>query len=193
MVLQAIDQASLLVDNESQYVTAGRGVLIYVSFVKNAEGAAEITTEVMDRAVETVLQTKIFTHFCPERMVTGPQALVDHPHVDIMIVPQASLGGKPKGRAMQFHQLLPKDKSEEAYDEFCHRIRLARGVDEETVDVNGARLPETLKKRPNVTGETEDGRPWLKYDGRVVCGTFGNRQGLRMDSDGPFSHYLEIA
>lgn len=188
LVLQGVDQVSLLVDNESKYVRAGRGVLIYVAFLKDGE-VDNVSEAQIEKAVHTLLHTKIFTHLCPERMVTGPQALCDHPHVDLVIVPQASLGGKAKGTGVQFHQLLDKDKSQKAYETFCHLMRIGRGVDEETVDRNGVKLPAVAAARPDIVAQDSN---WIKYEGRVLSGTFGNRQGLKMESDGPFTHYLEI-
>eukprot|EP00796_Vickermania_ingenoplastis_P007992 gene7992-5552_t len=187
LLLQGIEQASLLVDNEEKYVRVGRGVLIYVAFMKK-DATVEISDALIEKVVQTILTTKIFTHFCPERMVKGPQALEDHPEMDLLVVPQASLCGKLKGTTVQFHQLVDKHHSEDAFHELCHRLRLARGVDEEKVDGNGNKLPAVLQAEP----DTISGCDWLKYAGRVVNGTFGNRQGLRLESDGPFTHFIDV-
>ncbi|KPI86728.1 hypothetical protein ABL78_4198 [Leptomonas seymouri] len=182
MVLQAMDQAHLLVDNDEKYVRAGRGAMIYIAFLSN-ESNETISDDALRRGVDAVLRTKIFTHFSPERMITRPQSLEECPDMDILIVPQASLGGKVKGNSIQFHQLVPKDVGAALYDRFCHFIRVARGVDETRVDANGA--PTEEKDAPKSEG-------WIKYDHRVISGTFGNRQGLRFESEGPFTHILEI-
>ena len=183
VVLQAMDQAHLLVDNEEKYVRAGRGVMVYIAFLANDDGAA-ITDDDLRHGVDMLLETKIFTHFSPEKMITRPQSLAECPEVDILIVPQASLGGKvKKGHSVQFHQLVPKDVGAALYDRFCHLVRAARGVDETQVDANGAPLSEA--DAPKAEG-------WIKYNHRVISGTFGNRQGLRFESEGPFTHTFDL-
>lgn len=184
VVLQAMDQGHLLVDNDAKYVRTGRGVMIYVAFLTNKNDA--FTDETLQRAVDVLLDTKIFTHFSPEKMITRPQSLRECPEMDILIVPQASLGGKvKKGHSVQFHDLVAKDIGTHLYERFCYLMRAARGVDEGDVDANGvclASAEETLANEER----------WIKYNGRVVCGTFGNRQGLRFESEGPFTHSFDI-
>ncbi|KPA82429.1 hypothetical protein ABB37_03498 [Leptomonas pyrrhocoris] len=183
VVLQAMDQGYLLVDNDEKYVRAGRGVMLYIAFLADAKDGT-ISDAELQRAVDVLLQTKIFTHFSPEKMITRPQSLAECPEMDILIVPQASLGGKvKKGHSVQFHELVPKDVGAALYDRLCHFIRVARGVNEALVDANGAPINED--DAPKAEG-------WIKYSGRVISGTFGNRQGLRFESEGPFTHVFEI-
>ncbi|KAG5467976.1 hypothetical protein LSCM4_01063 [Leishmania orientalis] len=182
VVLQAMDQAQLLVDNIEKYVRAGRGAIVYIAFLADGDGT-EITDEAVRHSVDILLQTKIFTHFSPEKMITRPQSLEECPEMDILIVPQASLGGKLKGRSVQFHQLVDKAVGAALYGRFCHFVRVARGVDETRVDANGA--PLNQEDAPNAGG-------WIKYNSRVISGTFGNRQGLRFESEGPFTHAFDI-
>ncbi|GET92403.1 hypothetical protein, conserved [Leishmania tarentolae] len=181
IVLQAMDQGHLLVNNVDKYVRTGRGVMVYIAFLSDKDGAP-ITDEALRHAVNMLLQTKIFTHLSPEKMVTRPQSLEECPEMDILIVPQASLGGKTKGHSVQFHQLVAKDVGAALYDRFCHFVRVARGVDESRVDINGASLDEDVPKAEG----------WIKYNSRVISGTFGNRQGLRFESEGPFTHMFDI-
>lgn len=183
VVLQAMDQASLLIDNDEQYIRTGRGVLVYVSFINS--GDAPVTEEDVKRAVNTVVQTKIFTHLCPERMLTTPQSLEDHPKMDILIVPQASLGGNLKGKTVQFHHLVNRAEGEKLYNAFCRHMRAARGIDNDAVDANGCPLVA-------VAGGPSSEGDWVKYDGRVYNGVFGNRQGLKLESDGPFAHTFDL-
>ncbi|CAM38641.1 conserved hypothetical protein [Leishmania braziliensis MHOM/BR/75/M2904] len=182
VVLQAMSQGHLLVDNIDKYVHTGRGVMVYIAFISDGENTS-VTDEELRRGVDVLLQTKIFTHFSPEKMITRPLSLEECPEMDILIVPQASLGGKVKGRSVQFHQLVPKDVSAALYDRFCHFVRVARGVDETRVDANGASLSEE---------HVPEAASWIKYNSRVISGTFGNRQGLRFETDGPFTHTFDI-
>lgn len=179
VIIQAVDQASILVDNERKYVRTGRGVLIYVAFINDQ--SAVTGEEEVQRAVNTLLDTKIFPHLSPERMNTSPQSLRECPAADIMIVPQASLAGKIKGHAVQFHRLPDKSEGLRLYNHFCHLVRIARDVNEDEVDTNGS---------PLAGGVPSEG--WLKNQARVVSGTFGNRQGLRFESEGPFTHTFDL-
>lgn len=208
VILQSISQASLLVDNEQKYVHCGRGVLVYVAFIKadtapkqRPRGSTEesvddhsdgITDEDVAQAVCTLLDTSIFTHFSPERMVARAQSLAESPQMDIMIVPQASLGGKinKKGHTVQFHHLVSKDIGEALYNRFCHHFRVARGVNEDEVDANGVSLKAAEEGLCTTTSNRSE--KWVKYNGRVISGTFGNRQGLYMESDGPFTHTFDF-
>ncbi|XP_050340533.1 putative D-tyrosyl-tRNA(Tyr) deacylase 2 [Bactrocera neohumeralis] len=192
VILQGISQASLLVDNDEKYVHCGRGVLVYVAFLKPDKDTGGITDEDVARAVHTLLETNIFTHFNPEKMVARAQSLAECPKVDIMIVPQASLGGKinKKGHSVQFHHLVSKDIGEALYERFCHHFRVARGINEEVVDANGVSL--NAAEEGLCTTESNKPEKWVKYDGRVVSGTFGNRQGLFIESDGPFTHTFDL-
>ncbi|KAL0525910.1 LOW QUALITY PROTEIN: putative D-Tyr-tRNA(Tyr) deacylase [Leishmania naiffi] len=165
-----------------KYVHTGRGVMVYIAFISDGDSTS-VTDEQLRRGVDVLLQTKIFTHFSPEKMISRPLSLEECPEMDILIVPQASLGGKVKGRSVQFHQLVPKDVSAALYDRFCHFVRVARGVDETRVDANGASLSEE---------RVPEAASWIKYNSRVISGTFGNRQGLRFETDGPFTHTFDI-
>lgn len=192
LVLQAVDQASLLVDNESRYARTGRGVVMYIAFVNHESTTPDIALcntvdDAMQRVVETVMRARIFTHFSPESMATRAQSLIDAPHVDVLIVPQASMGGKlKKDGSMQFHGLLSKDVAKTLYYRFCRCMREARGISDDMVDVNG--LVRADRVDSSVAADE-----WLRYAGRVVNGTFGYRQALRFESAGPFTHFLELA
>ena len=44
---------------------------------------------------------------------------------DVLIVPQATLGGRVKGRSMQYHGNIDKQTGSRLYDEFVNRCREA--------------------------------------------------------------------
>ena len=83
---------------------------------------------------------------------------------DVLIVPQATLGGKLKGKVMQYHNNIDKDKGLELYEQFVKTCR--RLLDESAC---------------------------AKEHGCVVrCGTYGNLQVLQLNTNGPFTHVLEL-
>ncbi|EPY33790.1 ubiquitin-like protein 5 [Strigomonas culicis] len=211
VVLQSMDQGSLLIDNESKYVRCGRGVLMYVAFLdashaktndattEHGDHASILDDERLQKAVNTLLRTKIFTHFSPEQMSNQAQSLEEVPRMDLLVVPQASLAGKinKKGNTVQFHSLIKnKETCESLYYRFVHLLRVARNVNEEEIDINGLPLHEShfveMDDDGNINPNRNHHRDWLKYNGRVVCGTFGNRQGLRFASEGPFTHSFDL-
>lgn len=79
---------------------------------------------------------------------------------NLLIVPQATLGGKAKGRAMQYHNNISKEDGLRLYSDFvslCEKELMA-----------------------TVSGMT------------VKHGTYGNRQVLKLDTNGPFTHLMEF-
>lgn len=82
----------------------------------------------------------------------------------VLIIPQATLGGKLKGRSMQYHANIEKERGNVLYSLLvtqCERELMAN-----------ARC-------------TEAGVV-LKH------GTYGNRQVLKVDTNGPFTHMIEF-
>jgi len=122
--------------------------MMYVAFLDsshtqaNEEGAehgdhtAIFDDERLQKAVNTLLKTKIFTHFTPEQMNNQSQSLQDVPQMDLLVIPQASLAGKinKKGNSVQFHSLIKnKETGESLYYRFVHFLRVARNVDENEI------------------------------------------------------------
>lgn len=76
----------------------------------------------------------------------------------LLIVPQATLGGKAKGRAMQYHHNVGKEDGLRLYAAFvslCERELAEAGL-------------------------------------TARHGTYGNRQVLSLDTNGPFTHLMEF-
>lgn len=207
VVLHGFEQAALLVDNESKYVRVGKGVAMYVAFLKK-DDIQTISDALIEKAVKSILKKKMFNHFkCTARAASRPLSLESCPEIDILILPQASLGGSTKDRIVQYYTLPPREESIRAYNAFCHRMRIERGIREGSTDSNGQRSATTLALQPDVwedgkgfmsfpptEGGAEQGSPQrgLKCDGRVVSGTFANYQGLQMYSEDPYTHFVEI-
>jgi D-tyrosyl-tRNA(Tyr) deacylase len=84
---------------------------------------------------------------------------------DILIIPQATLGGRAKGRSVQYHGNINKQLGEQLYAQFADRCR-------EAVE--------------------QSSRQSRSEQCVVRCGTYGNRQVLSMETNGPYSHIIEI-
>ena len=83
---------------------------------------------------------------------------------DVLVIPQATLGGRVKGKAMQYHANVEKVLGEDLYSEFVELCR------------------QTVEKNP-VGGERGCEFKW---------GTYGNRQVSAIDTNGPYTHILEF-
>lgn len=79
----------------------------------------------------------------------------------LLIVPQATLGGKAKGKGMQYHNNISKEEGLRLYSAFvslCEKELMAASAAEVT----------------------------------VKHGTYGNRQVLKLDTNGPYTHLMEF-
>lgn len=83
---------------------------------------------------------------------------------DVLIIPQATLGGIPKGKSMQYHKNITKEEGEKLYANFVS-------------------LCEVSLHRSDKAREQEK---------QVRAGTYGNLQVFRTDTNGPFTHLLEF-
>nr|CCC90004.1 conserved hypothetical protein [Trypanosoma congolense IL3000] len=171
VALQSVEEAELLLDNKQRYASIGRGVIVYVAFL------GSINEEALKKALDMLLTANVFHHLEPDGTLTDQStSLSNYPSADVLIVPQASLGGKLKGRNVQFHALVAKSEGSPLYDRFVKLMREARGIDLTTVDANGVPLP----------GQEMGPR------GRVISGTWGNQQALQLKSRGPLTHVLDL-
>lgn len=83
---------------------------------------------------------------------------------NVLIIPQATLGGSLKGKRMQYHRNIDKGEGASLYADF---VSLCRTALQETVCSQEA--------------------------GCVVqAGTYGNRQVFSCDTNGPYTHLLEF-
>ena len=83
---------------------------------------------------------------------------------DVLIIPQATLGGNLKGKRMQYHRNINKEDGYNLYSKFaklCHLYVTAA--------------------------------PKCKEQQKVVrYGTYGNRQVFSAQTNGPYTHILEF-
>ncbi|XP_035529970.1 D-aminoacyl-tRNA deacylase 2 [Morone saxatilis] len=150
-VLQQCLRATLQVkpaeeQSEAQFVQIDRGMVIYICFFKGA------TDDILPKMVSTLLNLRL----CESD--SGKMVSVAELPGSLLIVPQATLGGKCKGRAMQYHNNISKEDGLRLYGAFvslCERELTAAAV-------------------------------------TVKHGTYGNRQVLKLDTNGPYTHLMEF-
>lgn len=78
----------------------------------------------------------------------------------LLIVPQATLGGRAKGKAMQYHNNISKEDGLRLYSAFVSLCEK---------ELTAAAAGVTVKH-----------------------GTYGNRQVLKLDTNGPYTHLMEF-
>lgn len=154
-VLQQCLQATLQVkpaddQSEAEFVQIDRGMVIYICFFKEA------TEDILPKMVSTLLSLRL----CETD--SGKMASVLELPGSLLIVPQATLGGRAKGRAMQYHNNIHKEEGQRLYAAFV------------------ALCEKELAAAAASAGVT------------VKHGTYGNRQVLKMDTNGPYTHLMEF-
>ena len=205
---QHVNAATLLVDNVCRTVTIGPGVVLYVCFLDGA------TPEAVANAVKVLISTRIFTLVprgaTPEATVRPKPVALLESDCDVLVVPQATLAGRCKGKAVQYHAQCEKLLGKSLYDQFCEGIRKSIiAMDDGALpcfDTNGVpkefsnEPPEGFPAAGPLPEPTASGQlPGPGVGTRVAClhrlvlnGTYGNRQALNIDSPGPFSHSFEF-
>lgn len=82
---------------------------------------------------------------------------------DVLIAPQSTLGGRPKGCRMGYHQNLAKEEGRSLYEAFVQNCR------------------EILKQSDHAS------------DRVVRSGVYANKsEGFTLHTDGPFTHLFEF-
>ncbi|XP_077476756.1 D-aminoacyl-tRNA deacylase 2 [Stigmatopora argus] len=131
---------------QAQWVQIERGMVIYICFFKGA------TEEILPKIVSTLLNVRL----CESS--SGKMVSVLNLPGSLLVVPQATLGGKAKGRSMQYHNNVAKEDGLRLYARFvalCQQEVKAAGVS-------------------------------------VEHGTYGNRQVLHIQTNGPYTHLMEF-
>lgn len=135
--------------NEPDFVEINRGIVLFVCFLN---GASEDT---VNKMATTALNVKL----C-ETEDGGMVSVLDLPG-DILIVPQACLGGRLKGKSFQYHGIINKNEGFNLYEIF-------------------------IRKCEELIGQNE------KSAGKVKYGTYGNRQVLNVETNGPYTHIIDF-
>ncbi|KAL2303718.1 hypothetical protein Nmel_008996, partial [Mimus melanotis] len=129
-----------------------RGLVIYICFFKGAD------EDLVPKIVDTLLNVKLSENENGEFV-----SVLDLPG-DVLIIPQATLGGKPKGRKMQYHANIEKEKGSELYSQFV----------------------TLCEKELTANAKCMEAGVLVKH------GTYGNRQVLKLDTNGPYTHLIEF-
>ncbi|KAJ7407843.1 putative D-tyrosyl-tRNA(Tyr) deacylase 2 [Pitangus sulphuratus] len=137
---------------EAQWVEIQRGLVIYICFFKGAD------EDLVPKIVNMLLNVKLSENENGEFV-----SVLDLPG-DVLIIPQATLGGKPKGRKMQYHANIEKEKGFELYSQFVTLCEKELAANAKCVEAGV----------------------------RVKHGTYGNRQVLKLDTNGPYTHLIEF-
>ncbi|XP_062974962.1 D-aminoacyl-tRNA deacylase 2 [Elgaria multicarinata webbii] len=138
--------------SEAEWVEIQRGLIIYVCFFK---GASE---EIIPQMVNTLMHVKL-----SETEGGKYVSVLDLPG-NILIIPQATLGGKLKGRRMQYHSNIEKEMGLDLYSQFVIQCEQELAANTKCAEVGTV----------------------LRH------GTYGNRQVLKVDTNGPFTHMIEF-
>ncbi|XP_056915186.1 D-aminoacyl-tRNA deacylase 2 [Takifugu flavidus] len=136
--------------SEAQFVQIDRGMVIHICFFKGA------TDDILPKMVSTLLNLRL----CEAE--SGKMVSVLELPGSLLIVPQATLGGKAKGRVMQYHNNINKEDGLRLYGSFV-----------------------SLCEKEVAPAAAEAGV-------KVKHGTYGNRQVLSLDTNGPYTHLMEF-
>eukprot|EP00949_MAST-11_sp_MAST-11-sp1_P003286 g3286.t1 len=173
LVMQRCDRAELLLDNDAQWASMGHGIICYVSFSKSA------AEKDIPSIVKYILKSPVL-HNENAKWGDGskPRALVDLADAEgwkLMVVPQAGLFSKLKGKYLQYRSVCEKQRGLELYTLLCEKLREAldgkpKKNDKPTVPLS------TLTKDIFKTGlfgefaefDTETGMPTVDKAGQPV-------------------------
>ncbi len=208
LVLQRVNSASLLTDNVAARVAIGRGIIVHVAFFAGAQAAH------VEKAVRVITESRLYSFegatppttrsedagagasaagapsppsaAAPAATRAKPVALVDDASLSVMLVPQASIAGRLKGRVAQYHSQCERDVTAELYCALVGGLRAALLPREllPLLDANG-RLSAAAAAA--ASGSDAERAPRV-----VASGTFGATQALLVDSPGPMTHVLDV-
>eukprot|EP01113_Clastostelium_recurvatum_P040224 TRINITY_DN6233_c0_g1_i5.p1 TRINITY_DN6233_c0_g1~~TRINITY_DN6233_c0_g1_i5.p1 ORF type:complete len:137 (-),score=35.21 TRINITY_DN6233_c0_g1_i5:57-467(-) len=112
---------------------------------------------------------------------------------NILIVPQATLAATIKGKYLQYRTLVEKEKGLELYNHFIHLVRqtVSARVERDAKQASSSSSssssssPSPSPSSPSPSSGSDDIVPVVQH------GVYGNRQGMRIVSNGPHSHMFE--
>eukprot|EP00986_Skeletonema_menzelii_P015578 scaffold12096_cov136-Skeletonema_menzelii.AAC.2 len=150
IVVQRFRQCKLLL-NEEQWVTVGEednnssscGLLAYISF------GSSTTQSQVEAAAQTLLNLPVLTTGLwgdsSSTQSILSLATASTSSCSLVIVPQANLISKVKGKTIQYHGQIDKDSGEQLYDYFCSCIQGL--LLEAQCEARSEELPEWYIKR----------------------------------------------
>ena len=119
VAVQRVNSASLLVDNEDEWISMDAGVIVYLSFT------SDCTTEDVPKAASLISNLPVATK---GNWGDGskPKSLRDFAKagesIGLMIIPRAGMVSKIKGKSLQYQRQAPRSSSELFYQHFCQEM-----------------------------------------------------------------------
>ncbi|XP_029568428.1 D-aminoacyl-tRNA deacylase 2-like [Salmo trutta] len=138
--------------SEPEWVEIDRGMMVYICF-SNA-----LQRTLSPKWVDTLLNLKLCEADSGKYV-----SVLDLPG-SVLIVPQATLGGKAKGKVMQYHHNIGKEEGLQLYSNFV----------------------SFFEKELALSSKSSETATIIKH------GTYGNRQVLKLDTNGPYTHLMEF-
>lgn len=94
-----------------------------------------MTEESVAKAASVVTKLKLSEGNGSSEHRNGKRQTIGSIAGDILIIPQATLGGKLKGSSVQYHQNIKPSEGEKYYQQFCDLIEHSHCKDRDGVDV----------------------------------------------------------
>ncbi|XP_025942268.1 D-aminoacyl-tRNA deacylase 2 [Apteryx mantelli] len=138
--------------SEAEWVEIQRGLVIYICFFKGAD------EDLVPKIVNMLLNVQL------SESESGKYVSVLDLPGNVLIIPQATLGGKLKGKKMQYHTNIEKEKGLKLYSQFV----------------------TLCEKEMAASARCMEAGVFVKH------GTYGNSQVLKLDTNGPFTHLIEF-
>ncbi|KAL0968977.1 hypothetical protein UPYG_G00220760 [Umbra pygmaea] len=138
--------------SEPEWVEIDRGMVVYICFFKGA------TEDIVPKMVNTLLNLELCETDSGKHV-----SVLDLPG-SVLVVPQATLGGKAKGKRMQYHKNIEKIEGLKLYSSFV----------------------SVCEKELAMSSKSSEAGTIVKH------GTYGNRQVLTLDTNGPYTHLMEF-
>lgn len=120
VVVQRCDEASLLIDNVDDWVTIDKGLVVYVSFAKIATAAD------VDKAVQTILSVPLMPSeqgVDQTKPIPAVALIQEGQPVNILVIPQASLVSKARGKTLQYHDQISFAEGRALFERFVAGLR----------------------------------------------------------------------
>ncbi|CAL8107727.1 unnamed protein product [Orchesella dallaii] len=125
VVVQQCVKAELKFDTSDAPVSIGKGMVVFICFLHGA------TPDRIDSIVKAIMTVKLSEPDLPSSETPNSgessnnvrrKSVVDCDY-DILVVPQATLGGKLKGTGVQYHGLVSKDLGFELFHGFVKALK----------------------------------------------------------------------
>ncbi|CAL8110049.1 unnamed protein product [Orchesella dallaii] len=126
VVVQQCIKAGLKFDTADAPVSIGKGMVVFICFLHGA------TPDRIDSIVKAIMTVKLSEPDLPSSETSNSgesssnnvrrKSVVDCDY-DILVVPQATLGGKLKGTGVQYHGLVSKDLGFELFHGFVKALK----------------------------------------------------------------------